>query len=189
MQTIYQAGWIGYDCTTTTWSILALTTGIFAAVIGFFAWLGIRHARRHAAPDAERIVWWITGASAVGLAFVAVYVVAFDGPFYRQIAFDGASYQFEGCDGTRPVNVRLPLADIRDTSYRGRWTGGKSSRLVHEIVLTRDDGQSFVIPLDRDADPAHLAALAGALPEAVANDYAAALRARNQEPPAAFRAR
>jgi hypothetical protein len=189
MATIYQAGWIGYDCTTTTWSILALTFGIFAAVIGFLAWLGIRHARRYESRDAERIVKWITGGSAAGLSIIAVYVVIFDGPFYRQIAFDGAAYHFEGCDGTRPVNVRLPLVDIRDTSYRGRWTGGKSSRLVHEVVLTRDDGQAFVIPLNRDADPAQLGALARALPEAVVNDYAAALRERNQEPPEAFRTR
>lgn len=189
MDILHSTVWTGQGCATTTWSILALVIATFAATLGLLAWFGIRQARRYESRGAERVVRGIAAASAVGIVLMAVYVVVFDGSFYRQIAFDGTAYHFEGCDGMQPLHVRVPLADIRDTAYRGRWTGGRSSRLVHEVVLTRDDGHTFVIPLDRTADTALQAAQARVLPPAVVTAYLAALRERGQEPPEAFRGR
>ena len=85
--------------------------------------------------------------------------------------------------------VDLPMTEIENISYRGRWTGGRSPRFVQEIVLHRRDGETFLIPLSRDAGVTNHEALARILPPEVIDAYLAALDRRGLDRPAAYSGR
>lgn len=187
METIYTGGWTGYDCLQAAIGVFALVSGIVALTLALIGWITWRAVRRQS--GGFRLVGWVLGGTGALVFAIAVFVIFFGGPIYRHIAFGGNAFLFEGCDGTRAVSVRIPLDDVARTVYRGRWTGGRSSRLVHEVVLTTREGGVFAIPLSLDAGTTNHAALNRILPPAVTEAYVEALRQRDITPPAAYDAR
>lgn len=186
MDILYSSSWTGTSCAQHVLGVGAISLAIIAATLGFIAWIATRFGNRATAAENRRLVRWVIGGTGALVSAIVVYVLFLDGPIYREIAYRQNTFTFTGCDGMSPVAVDLPQSDIGNISYRGRWTGGRSSRFVQEIVLGRRDGETFVIPLSRDSDATNHAALARILPPEVIDAYLASLDRRGWERPAAY---
>lgn len=189
MDILYSSVWAGTTCLRHMGEVAALVIGILAGVLAVIAWLTIRFGGRATARENRQLAVWIVGGTGAFILCVVVYVFFFDAPIYRQITFAQNTFTFDGCQAAKPVVVDIPMAEIANIAYRGRWTSGKSPRFVQEIVLSRRDGETFLIPLSREAETTNHAALARILPPEVIDAYLAALDRRGWERPAAYGSR
>lgn len=189
MDILYSSLWAGTSCVRHMAEVGAMVVGILVAVLGFIAWLTIRFGGRATAREDRQLAMWIVGGTGALILGTVAYVVLFDSPIYRQISFAQNTFTFDGCQAVKPVVVDLPMTEIENISYRGRWTGGRSPRFVQEIVLHRRDGETFLIPLSRDAGVTNHEALARILPPEVIDAYLAALDRRGLDRPAAYSGR
>ncbi len=184
MDTVFTGAWSGVSCTRSTIESLLLVVGVLLGILlllGGMAWMIVRRTQQTATP-LRAMVLILGGTGAVSLA-IGLYVVFLDGPVYRHIAFGNGVLVFEGCSGFRHVREEFALADLEGVHYRSRWTGGRSPRLVDEVVVETRDRGVFLIPLNRDPAITHHAALKRLLPARVVDDYVAALRGRGLAPP------
>lgn len=186
MEQLYSDSWAGQSCAAVAGQIALIVLAIVVAVLGFCGWLASRSLRRHGR-SAKPLVWGLGGIGMVIGGIAAVVLLRSDVVTHSIQLVDGKDLEFRGCRGLSPAFDRVALSEISGAQYQWYWTGGRSPTRVDEIVLSiRGRADAQFIRLSTDPAVMDHALLARIMPRQTIAAYAATLRDRGQEPPAAL---
>ena len=182
METLYRNLWAEQGCTAIAAQVGGIAILLLAAVAGIMLLILHWAARRRGTPQPP-LGWSLAGIALLVLGIVAYAIL--DGRTTNRILVAADGLVFEGCDGLSGFRETLAFAEIAGAQHRTRRGGGRSARLLDEVVLTqRGTGTAWVIPLSNDAATLDATLLRRVVPAPVIEAWRRAVAQRGGRMPA-----
>jgi heme/copper-type cytochrome/quinol oxidase subunit 2 len=180
VEQLYKNYWADESCLGAALQVLALSTAVIAAVVvllGLFTWLILRRQAPAERRANARVFTLMFGGCAVLLMVVAVYATFVTKSLRRIWVADGG-FVFEVCEGPRAVKAEIAASDIAGISYQWRWSGGRTSEQLDELVITSRAGEPVIMRLSTDPDVLNFPLLKRVVPPEAISAWIAARRER-----------